>query len=46
MGGEDHLEAGVDDFVGLQGGDQDVEDPEEDEEARADRLVDLKLCPL
>ena len=32
------LEAGVDDLVGLHGGDEDVGDPEEDEYARGDDL--------
>ena len=37
-----HLEAGVDDLVGLQGGYQHVEDPEEDEDTGGNCLVDLK----
>jgi len=41
-GDEGHLEAGVDDLVGLQGGYQDVEDPEKDEYTGGDCLVDLK----
>jgi hypothetical protein len=41
-GDEGRLEAGVDDLVGLQGGYQHVEDPEEDEDTGGDCLVDLK----
>ena len=41
-GDEGHLEARVDDLVGLQGGYQDVEDPEKDEYTGGDGLVDLK----
>ncbi len=41
-GGGGHLEAGVDDLVGLQGRYQHVEDPEEDEDTGGNCLVDLK----
>ena len=36
------LESGSDDVVGLEGGDADVEDPEEDEHARGDCFHRLK----
>ena len=32
------LETGIDDFVGLQGGDEHVEDPEANEDGRSDGL--------
>jgi len=40
------LEAGVDDLVGLHGGDEDVADPEEDEDARGDGLDALGASEL
>ena len=40
--GEERLEAGVDDVVGLQGGDEHVEHPEEDEQTGGKGLDRLK----
>lgn len=40
------LETGLDDFVGLEGGDHDVEDPEEDEDSGGDGLDVLGTSQL
>jgi len=40
------LETGLDDFVGLESGDHDVEDPEEDEDAGGDGLDVLGTTQL
>ena len=40
------LESGVDDLVGLEGGDHDVEEPEADEDAGRDRLDGLGAAEL
>ena len=40
------LESGIDDTIGLHGGDGNIEDPEEDKDAGGDGLVDLGASEL